>query len=99
MKKKLTNDTWIWTIIQNPGKNESFLGQHDETNDIKFVPAFYTKESALMCINQLIKDDSLKYEPQAIFYDELMRYVSENGFLIFILDEKGSIVDKIAPEI
>lgn len=97
MSKKIKNDTWIWAIIENPGKNESFLGQHDETNQIKFIPAFFEKESALRCINLFQKDESLDYEPQAILYEELMEYVSRNGFMIFMLDDKGKITDKIPP--
>ena len=97
MSIELNKDTWIWVIVQNPENKSTFLGQHDTTNNIKFIPAFLDKESALMCMNQLTKDESETYEPQALFYDELLRYSAENGFLIYILDNKGNILDKIAP--
>lgn len=96
---KLQNDTWIWAIVENPDKNESFLGQHDKTNDIKFVPAFMTKEASLMCINLIAKNDALTYEPQAIFLEDLKNYCRPNGFMIFMLNEKGEIIDKISPEL
>ncbi len=97
MSITLEKDTWMWAIIQNPEKKSSFLGQHDTTNDIKFIPAFLDKESALMCLNQLIKDESLSYEPQALFYDDLLSQAAANNFIIYILDNKGAIIDKIAP--
>ena len=93
----LNKDTWVWAIIQNPEKKSSFLGQHDTTNDIKFIPAFLDKESALMCMNQFTKDETLAYEPQALFYDDLLSHADENNFIIYLLDNKGAIIDKIAP--
>ncbi len=93
----LNKDTWVWTIIQNPEKKSSFLGQHDTTNDIKFIPTFLDKESALMCMNQFTKDENCEYEPQALFYDDLLSHANENNFIIYILDKKGVIIDKIAP--
>lgn len=97
MSVELNKDTWVWLIVQGTDKNTSFLGQHDTTNDIKFIPTFLEKEAALMCMNQLTKDTTETYEPQAIFYDELLNYSHENNFLIYILDNKGAILDKIAP--
>jgi hypothetical protein len=97
MSIELNKDTWIWVIVQNPEKKASFLGQHDTENDIKFIPAFLEKEAALMCMNQLTKDESDTYEPQTLFYDDLLRYCNENVFLIYLLDNKGRILDKIAP--
>ncbi|MBU1171644.1 MAG: hypothetical protein KKD44_18990 [Proteobacteria bacterium] len=96
-KNTLKNETWVWAIIQNPEKNESFLGQYDETNNIRFIPAFYSKDASVRCINQLKKDESLVYESQAILYEDLVNYTKQNGFLIFFLDDKGKILDKIAP--
>ena len=95
-QKKLNPETWIWAIVQNPGNNESFLGQHDKTNDIRFIPAFYDKDTALRCIDMFNKDKSIeKNEPQAILVEDLVNYATENGFLIFILDKNGKILDKI----
>ncbi len=95
MSKTLTDETWIWVIIQNPGNKEQILCQHDTTNDIKFIPSFYEKDHALMCINQFQKEEKAEFEPQAMFYDEVLNYASNNGFLIFMLNEKGIITDKL----
>jgi hypothetical protein len=94
-QKKLNPETWIWAIVQNPGHNESFLGQHDATNDIRFIPAFYDKDTALRCIGMLNTDKSIENEPQAILVEDLVNYATKNGFLIFILDKNGKILDKM----
>lgn len=96
-KKKLTTETWVWAIVQNPGKNESFLGQEDKENNLRFIPAFYSKDASLMCINLFPKDNTMKFESQAVIYEDLVNYTKENGYLIFFLDEKGQILDQVDP--
>lgn len=94
---KLTLDSWIWAIVQNPENNESFLGQEDPENNLRFIPVFYSKEASLMCINLFKKDESMKFESQAVLYEDLINYTKEHNFLIFFLDEKGKILDQIDP--
>lgn len=96
-KKTLTMESWVWAIVQNPGDNESFLGQEDNENNLKFIPAFYSKDASLMCINLFQKDDTMKFEAQAVLYEDLVNYTKKNDFLIFFLDEKGKILDQIDP--
>ena len=98
IKKELKPDSWIWAIVQNPGKKESFLGQHDTTNDIRFVPAFYDKESATRCLNSFITDKSLEYEAQAVILEDLLNYTKKQGFIIFILNNEGKILDKLSKD-
>jgi len=97
MSKLVKDDSWVWVLVQEPGVNEQLLGQHDEENDVWFVPTFSEKEEALKCYNQLALDKTLKYETQAVLYEELLRSTSENGFMIFILDGSGKILEKISP--
>jgi hypothetical protein len=97
MKKTLTLETWVWAIVQNPGKNESFLGQMDSESQVKFIPAFYSKDDSLMCINLFNKDESIDYESQAVLYEDLLNYTRDNKFMIFFLNQKGSILEKVSP--
>jgi len=76
---KLDENSWVWVVIQDPGGNEQLLGQHDEENDISFIPTF------------LEKDEALKYE-------ELTEQAFENGFMLFILNGSGELLDKVAPK-
>ncbi len=88
-------DTWVWVVIQNPGKNEQFLGQHDQESDISFIPAFYQKEEAQQCLIHMATRRGTKYEVQAIFLGELAQEASRNNFQVFILNADGQILEKV----
>jgi hypothetical protein len=93
---ELKEDTWIWVIVQDPGGNEVFLGQHDEVNDESFIPAFLDKQDALEGLEKLARDREKDYEVQAIRYDLLAGYAEENGFAIFMLNSRGEILNNPA---
>lgn len=97
MKKKLAPDSWIWVVVQNPGPNEQFLGQYDRDQDISFIPAFFEKEDAQQCLIHMATQKGDKYEVQAIFFGELTKDASQNGFMIFMLNADGKILEKIRP--
>lgn len=97
MDKRPKEDQWVWVLIQNPGGNEQILGQQDEKNDIAFIPAFETREDALKCYHLMARGPEKKDEFQAIIFEDLRRYASENGFLIFLLNASGEIIEKVAP--
>lgn len=94
---KQTNDSgWIYIFVNNPGKDESFSGFSDEELGIRFIPAFYEKESALMCSGRFM-DRHATFEVQAVHKDDLGRYAKEHSFLIFMLDNTGAILEKVVP--
>jgi hypothetical protein len=95
MQKKLTQDTWIWVVVQNPGSDEHFLGQHDEDQDVSFIPAFYEKDHAQQCLIHMTTQRGDKYEVQAILFGELVTDAAKSGFMIFMLDADGKILKKI----
>ena len=97
MTNSVKDDTWVWVVVQDPGGNEQFLGQLDEESNISFIPAFFKKEDAEQCFLQLHRQKGQKYEIQAIFLDELSKDVSKHGFLIFMLNAEGQILEKITP--
>jgi hypothetical protein len=97
MNKEIKPDTWIWVIVQDPGVNEQYLGQLDEEKGESFIPAFHQKEDALQCLIQMKTEKGKKYEVQAIFFDQLAKDAAEHGFMIFMLNEKGEISQKIRP--
>ncbi len=98
MSKLIHENQWIWIVVQDPGVNEHFLGQHDKDNDVSFIPAFLKKEDALQNIYRLALDKSRKYEAQAILYEELVTHCADNGFALFILNETGHVLEKIKPK-
>ena len=98
MKKKFNDETWIFIIIQNPGGNEQFFGLHDKELDVSYIPAFENKDDAQNCLINLPTQQGMRYEIQAIMYDDLTRDAFTNNFLIFVLDADGKIIEKICPD-
>jgi hypothetical protein len=94
MSKLVKDDSWVWVVIQDPEGDAKVLGQHDAENDISFIPTFLEKEEALKCYNSLVLEKGKKHEVEAVLYEELRRDSSENGFLIFILNGSGEILEK-----
>ena len=99
MTHKIKADAWVYVLVQNPGSEEHIVGQRDPVHQIAFIPIFMDKESAMQGVVNLPKAKGHKHEIQAIIYEDLVKYASENEFLIFILDDQGRIIDKRSPTI
>jgi len=93
----IQGNPWVWVGVLDPGENEQFLGQRYEDEDISFIPTFLEKEEAVECLKHLTPGGEKKYEVQAIQYEELIRDAGKHGFMIFILNGAGEILEKIAP--
>ncbi|CCK79341.1 MULTISPECIES: hypothetical protein [Desulfobacula] len=93
-----TKETWYYIVVQNPGtKDEQFVGYTDKETNAVFIPAFATKEIAMQCFLIMPKDIiNEKYEPQAIIKEDLLNEAQKNGYDVFLLDHKGSILEKIS---
>jgi hypothetical protein len=97
MEKTLGPDKWIWVVVQDPGGNEQFLGQIDEKDNLAFIPVFLEKEDAQQCFMQMDRQKNLKYEIQAILYEELAKDAAKHGFMVFLLNANGEILEKLQP--
>lgn len=87
--------SWLYIVIQKNGPNEQIVGQTDSEHDITFIPAFLNKEAAQQAMFHLHLEKKSKHEVQAIIYEDLHRYALEGGFLIFVLDEDGKIIQRL----
>ena len=96
MNKK-TKDTWYYIVIQNPGiSSEEFVGYTDKKTGATFIPAFKSKEIAQQCFLVMPKDImNQKYEVQAIIKEDLIEQAQKNDYEIFLMDDKGSLLEKI----
>jgi hypothetical protein len=91
------DDQWLWVLVQDPGGNEQFLGQHDPQEGISYIPAFPDKEAAQQGLLNLARQPGLKYEAQAILRGELLKDAATGGFMVFLLSENGEVLEKINP--
>lgn len=97
MSELVKSDEWVWIIVQDPEGNEQFLGQYDSERCESFIPAFLKKEEAQEGLKHLSCQSGYKYEIQAIRFDDLLKRVKANEFMLFILDGPGNILEKITP--
>ena len=97
MGRLIEGNPFIWVMIQGEAGNEHYVGQHDTETDISFVPGFLSKDEALKAYHLIKSDKGVKFEVQAIRYKELCRDCANNGFLLFMLDADGKILEKITP--
>ena len=95
---KQTKDTWYYIVIQNPGiSSEEFVGYTDKKTGATFIPAFKSKEIAQQCFLVMPKDImNQKYEVQAIIKEDLILHAQKNDYEIFLMDDKGKILEKIS---
>ena len=95
MGKLVEKDQWVWVVVQDPGGNEQFLGQHDQEKNESFIPTFLEKEEAQQGFTLMTHEKGHKYEVQAILFEDLSRRAAENEFKVFILNSEGEILEKI----
>lgn len=89
--------TWVYVLVQNPGGDEQIVGQQDKVGDINFIPMFLDKEGAMQGAVNMANEKGKKLEIQAIIYEDLENYAAQAGFLLFVLDAGGRIIDKKVP--
>lgn len=95
MHELINENGWVWVFVQDPGRGEQFVGQYNAEDDLSFVPAFVDKEEALKCYGRMALEKDRKYEAQAVHYKDLIKEASKNGFVVFLLNGNGEILDKI----
>ena len=88
-------DTWLYVVIQKKGVNEQIVGQTDTEQDLSYIPAFKSKEEAQQAMFHLQLEKKSKYEVQAVIYEDLASHAREGGFVIFLLDEEGKVLERL----
>lgn len=98
MQKKISDSSWVYVLVQDPGGDEQIVGQRDTENDIAFIPMFLDKDSAMQGVVHMVKQKGKKFEIQAIIYEDLASYAAKGGFILFVLNAEGRVIDKRTPQ-
>jgi hypothetical protein len=98
MNHTIDKDSWVFVVVQDPGKNETIVAQRDSEHDLSFIPVFQEKNTAIQGIPRLAKAPGHIFEIQAIIYDDLLIYAQEHSVLLFFLDGEGRILSKAGPD-
>ncbi len=88
---------WVYVLVQDPETEAQILGQRETRTGLAYVPVFRDKDAALALAPHLAKPLGHRYEIQAICYDDLSLYASDNGFWLFFIDDQGKVTDRRAP--
>lgn len=84
-------------VVEDPGGDEKFVGLHDEHLNVSYIPAFENKEDALSGLVNMPGRKNRKYEVQAVLLDLLCEDARNNGFLVFLSDGSGTVLERIEP--
>jgi hypothetical protein len=98
MNHTIDKDSWVFVVVQDPGKNETIVAQRDSEHDLSFIPVFQERDTALQAIPRLAKEPGHSFEIQAIIYDDLLIYAQKHAVLLFFLDGEGRILVKSGPD-
>lgn len=100
-EKAEIDENWYYVIIQDPAtSSEQYVGFSDDTSGEKFIPLFKTKEEATQCFALLPKDVfNGKYAVQAVIDEDLFKVSRQNGHTLYLLDDKGTILETIKDKI
>ncbi len=94
MSKPIAPDAWVFVVVQD----ETIVGQQDAINDIAFIPFFENREVAMQGVLQMAKTPGKPLEIQAIIFEDLIRYATQEASLLFKLDGSGQILSKMGPD-
>ena len=97
MGELIQGNPWVWVVVMDPGGNEQFVGQQDQSTGVSFLPAFLEKEEALKGFEGLTREEACTYEVQAVRYEELAQNAAAHGFMIFVLNGDGRVLEKKEP--
>lgn len=98
MPPKTQLDSWVYVLVKDPGNSEQIIGQEDAENKLAFIPAFTSKDAAIQGMVHMVKEKGYPYEVQAIIFEDLIGHAEKNNFLIFVLDEDGTVLEKFSPD-
>ena len=88
-------NTWLYVAVQKNAGGEQIVGQTDTEHGVSYIPAFLDKESAQQAMFHLHLEKKNKYEVQAIIFEDLARHAVEGGFVVFVLDEDGKVLERL----
>ncbi len=92
MGEKDKDESWVYIIVCDPGRDEHMLGLHSKEQDVDFIPTFQNREAANDCLLTLPREKGKKYEVQAIHVEELHENATKNGFIVAMVDGDGNII-------
>lgn len=99
LEAKVNLKDYVWVVVEVRGGSESFLGLADADGQT-FVPVTAAKEQAYQLLAKLpAAGDGAQRQVEAIHRQRIAEEAARQGFLVYLVDETGRVVEKMgAPE-
>ncbi|MEW6185865.1 MAG: hypothetical protein AB1585_09035 [Thermodesulfobacteriota bacterium] len=97
MTLSIAKDAWVYAVISHPGENEKLTGFHDQKGTT-FIPILKTKNEGEGFLGYMPREPGIRYEVQAIIFEDVVKYAGENGCMVYLVNEKGEILEEGSPE-
>jgi hypothetical protein len=96
MAFSISNETWVYAVIGNPGADEKLAAFHEE-NESTYIPILKTKNEAELFLSCMPRQPGIRYEVQALIFEDILSYAKENKSLVYVVNDKGVIQETGAP--
>jgi hypothetical protein len=93
MTFSITKKTWVYAVISNSGENGKLTGFQDK-NEAIFIPILKTKIDAEGFLGYMPRNPGIRYEVQAIIFEDVLKFARESGSLVYLVNAKGEILEK-----
>jgi hypothetical protein len=97
MTISIAKQTWVYAVFNFSSGDEQLTGFQDQ-NGGTFIPVLKTSNEAEVFLGYIPREPGTRYEVQAIIFEDVLKYARANGSLVYLVNEKGEILEKEASE-
>lgn len=96
MADKADASQYVWVIVERTRNDENFLGMAGEDGEM-FIPVTAEKDQALMLVGRLPETEGVFLRNvEAIHRAQLLGQAQDEGFSVYLVDDKGRILERLA---
>ncbi|MBU1276897.1 MAG: hypothetical protein KJ720_16085 [Proteobacteria bacterium] len=95
MPDKVDAGNYVWVIVERTRNDENFLGMAGEDGEM-FIPVTAERDQALMLVGRLPDTEGVFIRSvEAIHRAQLLGQAQDEGFSVYLVDEKGRILEHL----
>jgi len=98
MEKESNRSDWLHVIVCSKDDLEYYMGMHDHTGGVDFIPVFEHREEAESCLQSLGKKSGIHYQVMAVLGTELIKSCTDKNYIIALVDKNGTLIRQFTGE-
>lgn len=95
MSISIAKQTWVYAVFNYSGGDENLTAFQDKDGET-FMPVLKSNSEAEIFLGYIPREPGTRYEVQAIIFDDVLNYARANNSLVYLVNEKGEILEKEA---